>query len=158
MKELLTTRRCIDCKYYEKKKDEPENNFPPYCTKSNKYIKTSLLLCPDWCELRKKYPISKKYFVKTMEELKEEVERQKEIEKGLKVLCPSSYISIENKLFDVIVNMLSEIMGDKSNDISYFIWDCEWGEREGEFCTLEDGTDIYVKTFEELYDYLIAEE
>lgn len=60
-------------------------------------------------------------------------------------------------LKDKIVNLLETIFDDnKTNWISYWIWELDFGEKykEGDV-TEKDGIVIPLKTAEELYDFLI---
>ena len=59
-------------------------------------------------------------------------------------------------LADDVINLLSEIMHDSSQDISYFCWELDFGRdwKHG-MITDEDGNDVDFSSAEKLYDFLI---
>ncbi len=55
----------------------------------------------------------------------------------------------------VVVKLMEKIMGDQGEDISYFIYELNYGREYEEGCiTDQDGNNIDFSTAEKLYDYL----
>ena len=62
-------------------------------------------------------------------------------------------------LEDTIVKLLAEIMGDTSDDISYFCWELDYGTKwEPGMITDQNGADVDFSTAEKLYDYLTRDD
>lgn len=100
--------------------------------------------------------ITKKEFCKIIDDLKRNDEFLDDICDVFKKHQREEQI-YSTGLEDTIVNLLETIFNDnKTNWISYWIWELDFGEKynEGDV-TKKDGTIIPLKTVEELYDFLI---
>lgn len=94
-------------------------------------------------------PISKKKFVEIINTIKDVIERYQALYKiGVNITFPM--------LEDTVIDLLNHIFDDNSNWIEYFIFDLDFGTKwtEKSITTMEDEP-IYIRTPEELYDYLV---
>ena len=95
--------------------------------------------------------ISKEMFKKVVEEYREQDKIDNEIDKALQKVCGSWVcFQTENRIYEVIIDMMEEMFHDECGMIFYFIV-------EGKI-TLYDEKDkkTVIKTPEKLYDYLIS--
>ena len=107
--------------------------------------------------------LTKEEFVKILNRL----EKATEIQDKVSSIFRSSTENIENDFMNagslqishesVVVNLLEKIFGDENfNDISYFIYDLNYGkEYKPNSITDDDGDVIDFSTAEKLYDYLV---
>ncbi|MEG1620614.1 MAG: hypothetical protein RR322_01760 [Oscillospiraceae bacterium] len=67
--------------------------------------------------------------------------------------CNASAMSISHE--GIVIQLLENIFKDETN-ICYFVYESKYGkEWKTHKITESDGTEIYLKTSEDLYDYLI---
>lgn len=108
-------------------------------------------------EQKDKYiPLTKEQFVKAINDLEDCQRRINNIQTVLEencwdaIYCPPT---VEETLIDV----LSEAFNDKDEDISYFIYELDFGKdwKPGTITT-DNGEDIKMQTAEDLYDYLVS--
>lgn len=57
----------------------------------------------------------------------------------------------------IVVELLKEIMHDKGDDISYFVYGLDYGREWTPDSIICDGESIDISTPERLYDYLVKE-
>lgn len=57
----------------------------------------------------------------------------------------------------IAISLLQDIMGDKTELISWWIWDKNYGENDNINMYDENNEIIELKTAEQLYDYIVAE-
>lgn len=106
--------------------------------------------------------ISKEKFVEYMQAIKNAFDKERALDEILRSLnrdgegiamIYSDEITTMTKmvcdLMDIEYNV-DEMYGD---DIQYFIYECDWGNRNRAFGV--NGHIIFLKTIEELYDYII---
>lgn len=103
-----------------------------------------------------KPPITKEEFVSYIEFIKERGEKMDEMNKFFTDEFEDSifypYLKYETKL----VRLLKSVMHDKYDDIEYFIYELNFGEKyEDGMIREKDGTLIDFSTAENVYDYLV---
>lgn len=103
-----------------------------------------------------KPPITKEEFVSYIEFIKERGEKMDEMNKLFTDEFEDSifypYLKYETKL----VSLLKSVMHDKYDDIEYFIYELNFGEKyEDGMIREKDGTLIDFSTAENVYDYLV---
>lgn len=75
------------------------------------------------------------------------------IDKTLKLLDSSNFFIMGN-FEDSFVALLEHTMNDRGENISYFIYELDWG-KTGKNCIKEkDGTKVSLRTYKELYNYI----
>ena len=104
--------------------------------------------------------ISKEEFVSIMDRLKNIHDLQHNIDK----LILESYEYHKNDLIDsagfmvccedIIVDLLKKIFNDEAEDISYFMYELDYGRDYQDGCITEDGVNIDFSSADKLYDYL----
>ena len=95
--------------------------------------------------------LTKDKFKYYMNELKKELERQEKITEALQLISDMNIY--ENKLFDTMVELLEDSMGDDFSSISFYIWEHDWGNRDCMFQE-NDGVEIWVNDLDALYGFL----
>lgn len=70
-----------------------------------------------------------------------------------------SFVGLTNcRSFDLIVTLLEHLTNDTSGNIQYYIYELDWGKKwEKGYITDVDGSDIPLKTIEDLYNYIVKE-
>ena len=101
--------------------------------------------------------LTRKQFKEVLDELKQLCAIEDEIDRALKLLSPDfSGFGLE-KPISLILKTLEYAMDDEEW-ISYWIYDMEWGKKARlGTVTEKDGTNIPIKTINDLYDVLTAE-
>lgn len=108
--------------------------------------------------------ISKETFVSMIEKIKDLQEREEQLRIAMNALSPSFYVAYYplSEAIEAIVDLLSSYFyadpqtRDVTNDISYYIYDLEFGKNWTPDCyTDAEGNPIDISTAEKLYDYLI---
>ena len=103
--------------------------------------------------------ISKKQILKdTITFLKARKVAQREYQEAFEKFYEDSYAPmVEGECESVIVELLETFLGDESGDISYWIYELNFGEDATED-TLEDkdGTPIPIKTIDDLYNLICS--
>lgn len=56
----------------------------------------------------------------------------------------------------IVVNLLEKLMRDKYENISYFIYELNFGDEYQEGCIYDDNGNIDISTADKLYDYLMS--
>ena len=93
--------------------------------------------------------LTKKEFVKYLNFIYKQEEKQEQFVQALENLCPGNYCDcwLFNEYSEKYIELLKKLMNDTCDDIRYFLYDMERGKARG-----------YVHTTyhneEELYDYL----
>lgn len=107
--------------------------------------------------------ISKEDFVKIINRLKDNAEMQEKIndlyrdtvEAKISDFNNVSYVGIYFE--DIVVELLENIFNDKMN-ISYWLYDIDYGRKYKDGCVMKtNGTIIDISTPEKLYDILIKD-
>lgn len=102
--------------------------------------------------------ISYDRFEDYMLRLKQIMEADDKIDSALKSISPE-FGGFQNEIaIDLVLDMLRELTHDKYGNISYYIWEINWGEDwEYGMVTDEFGYDIPMKTLKDLYKLLEEE-
>ena len=102
--------------------------------------------------------MDKQLFVDTINKLQELSEEQEEFNNILSKIDPEfggGYV--HNKTIFLVEELLSKLMNDKYDNISYYMWEIDFGKEYQEGCiTDEDGTPIPLSNAEELYDLIMS--
>lgn len=95
--------------------------------------------------------LTKEEFVDYLNFIKEQDKLQENFIKALEALSPETYCEcfIYSEYSMRLINLLTRIMNDQDEDITYFIYDSDFGEVRS-----ADGTVLYDSP-ESLYDYLV---
>ncbi|MBT0572484.1 hypothetical protein OKE68_10415 [Riemerella anatipestifer] len=99
--------------------------------------------------------MTKQTFIKAIEAIKKQYEYDKEVAKNLSKVFPNAFEAnlLPQKHF--LSNILMKILQEEMNDISLielFCWNADFGNKRLRiFC---EDKDVYIKTPEELYDFL----
>ena len=99
--------------------------------------------------------ISKEFFVKVINELKELRDIYDDINNAGRKLTSFSINNYEHE--DLVFKILQEVFKDKENDwTGYYLYELDFGKKwcEGKI-TDKEGNDIPLKTAEDLYNILI---
>lgn len=105
--------------------------------------------------------ITKEEFVNIMDRLKNINDLQNNIDK----LIRDSYEYHKNDFMDsagfmvccedIIVDLLEKILNDEAEDISYFMYELDYGRDYQDGSIVENGVNIDFSSADKLYDYLI---
>lgn len=101
----------------------------------------------------------KENFVKAINALIEQSERDCEFEKALEPFFDNYLISsLSDHLQNAVIDLLEDEMNDIGETISWWLYDAPEAGKNKESCYifLQDGTEITVETPEQLYDFLTA--
>ncbi len=102
--------------------------------------------------------MDKELFVETMNKLQELSEEQEKFNDILRIVDPEfggGYI--HNKTIFLIEELLSKILNDKYDNISYYMWELDFGKEYEPGCiTEEDGTPIPLANASDLYDLIMS--
>ena len=100
--------------------------------------------------------LTRKQFKEVMADLKELDEIEAQVNKAMKMLSPDFMGFSLEKPFTTIVKVLEYSMEDTENSwISYWMYDLERGRKaEHGTVTEKDGSDIPMKTVDDLYNLL----
>jgi len=107
--------------------------------------------------------ITLEQFKKIIDTIREQDKIDSEINNALQKICGSWVMfNTDNKVYPLVPMLLKEIFNDKGDWISYWMWDCSFGEKYGEkkgqlAATEKNGKYIDIKTVEKLYRYLVKE-
>ena len=107
------------------------------------------------------YDLTKKEFVKIMNRLRDSSDLVNKVDElfinsrdNVECdFCNGAGLQISHE--SIVVQLLSKIMRDNSDDIGYFIYELDYGRKyEPGMITDENGKDIDIGTTEKLYEYL----
>ena len=107
------------------------------------------------------YDLSKKEFIEIIDRLREShdlVQRVNELFRESREnveadFCNGASLQISHE--SVVVELLEKLMHDVTDDISYFIYELDYGRKyKPGYITYADGQEIDFRTAEKLYDYL----
>ena len=100
--------------------------------------------------------ISKELFVKTMERLERLDHNMNALDDAMNALCPNFGGFYIPEAVDIVMEVLKEMFDDKDEWIEYCAYDLDYlAKYEHGMVTEEDGTPIYLSTWEDVYDFLI---
>ena len=100
--------------------------------------------------------LTKEQFIKSIIELKQIEEDLEDVHQALQKLDPDFGGFYLSRVSTLVIDLLQSAMNDESEDISYFIYELDWGGKwkKGAY-TDKDKKDIKLKTIEDLYNLLI---
>jgi hypothetical protein len=102
--------------------------------------------------------MDKELFVETINKLQELSEEQEKFNDTLRIIDPEfggGYI--HNKTIFLVEELLSKILNDKYDNISYYMWELDFGKEYEPGCiTEEDGTPIPLANASDLYDLIMS--
>lgn len=99
----------------------------------------------------------KEDFIRRINNIEEQFKHDSKCHKAFSTILKNDYVSNYdyNLILTDYTDMLEYIMDDKSQMITYFIYDLEFGKKYKDgMITEHDGTIIKLKTVEDLYDNL----
>lgn len=101
--------------------------------------------------------ITKTTFVKLLEAIKaQELEDDKVTNAISSIMNEYNFNNwYDTKLITQTIRLLEKEVDDKYDNISYYIYDLDWGTRPGSQITDGDGKDVTPRSLEELYDFII---
>ena len=103
--------------------------------------------------------MDKQLFIETMNQIKELTQEQEKFNTMLQSI-DSEFGGgfIHHKSISILVNLLKILMEDNYENIEYYIWELDFGNKYYDGCiTTEDGQIIRMSTPEELYDMIMAD-
>ena len=102
--------------------------------------------------------MDKELFVETINKLQELSEEQEKFNDILRLIDPEfggGYV--HNKTIFLVEELLSKLVNDKYDNISYYMWEIDFGKEYEDGCvTEEDGTPIPLSNASELYDFIMS--
>ena len=111
----------------------------------------------------RKVPLTKQEFVDILNRLREATELVDKVEKLFRDsrenlecdFCNGAGLQISYE--GIVVKLLEKLMQDSFGNISYFIYELDYGREYQEGCVSDKNGNIDVSTPEKLYDFLMAE-
>lgn len=108
-------------------------------------------------------PLSKKEFVDIITRLQTATELVDKVEELFRQsrdnlendFCNGAGLQISHE--GIVVQLLEKIMGDSCGNISYFIYELDYGKEYKEGCISDNKGFIDISSAEKLYDFLIIE-
>ena len=108
-------------------------------------------------------PLSKKEFVDIITRLQTATELVDKVEELFRQsrdnlendFCNGAGLQISHE--GIVVRLLEKIMGDSYGNISYFIYELDYGKAYKDGCISDDNGIIDIGTAEKLYDFLVNE-
>lgn len=96
---------------------------------------------------------NKELFINILKEFKLQKEHDKKCSDAFKVILPSDYISCydNSKLYESVIKLLSFISNDKSEWVSYYVYDLDFGNNR-ELEVFFNGNYIKMETPEDVWD------
>ncbi|MDY3524917.1 hypothetical protein JSO63_02750 [Riemerella anatipestifer] len=100
--------------------------------------------------------MQKQTFIEAIEAIEEQYEYDKKVARDLNKIFPNAYendlMPINYYLSDMLLKILKEEMNDSEDYIEWFCWETDFGNKP--LCILHEDKEMYLKTPEELYDFL----
>ncbi len=108
-------------------------------------------------------PLMKQEFVEILDRLREATELVDKVEELFRDsrdnlecdFCNGAGLQISHE--GIVVNLLEKLMRDSVGNISYFIYELDYGREYQEGCVSDNNGNIDISTPEKLYDYLMTE-
>jgi hypothetical protein len=104
--------------------------------------------------------LTKELFIETMERIKAQFDYDEKCHAAFSVILPNDFISGYDN--SILMNQLLKLLriafndDDKDSWIDYYIWELDFGTKYESSCGKnKDGTLIYLRNNDELYDFLI---
>ena len=108
-------------------------------------------------------PLTKQEFVDILNRLRKATELVDEVEKLFRNskdnlecdFCNGAGLQISHE--GIVVKLLEKLMRDSVGNVSYFIYELDYGREYQESCVSDKNSNIDISTPEKLYDYLMKE-
>ena len=108
-------------------------------------------------------PLTKLEFVEILNRLREATELVDKVEELFRSsrenlecdFCNGAGLQISHEC--IVVKLLEKLMQDSAGNISYFIYELDYGKEYREDCVSDKNGNIDISTPEKLYDYLMKE-
>ena len=108
-------------------------------------------------------PLTKQEFVGILNRLREATELLDKVEELFRDsrenlesdFCNGAGLQISHE--GIVVKLLEKLMQDSAGNISYFIYELDYGKEYREDCVSDKNGNIDISTPEKLYDYLMKE-
>ena len=108
-------------------------------------------------------PLTKQEFVDILNRLQEATELVDKVEELFRDsrdniecdFCNGAGLQISHE--GIVVKLLEKLMQDSAGNISYFIYELDYGKEYREDCVSDKNGNIDISTPEKLYDYLMKE-
>lgn len=108
-------------------------------------------------------PLTKQEFVDILNRLREATELVDKVEELFRDsrenlecdFCNGAGLQISHE--GIVVKLLEKLMQDSAGNISYFIYELDYGKEYREDCVSDKNGNIDISTPEKLYDYLMKE-
>lgn len=101
--------------------------------------------------------ISKETFVKTMLELKSMDEKMDAVDTALKSLNPDFCGFYITSIFEITLELLTEVMNDTDEWIYYFVYERDWLHNFEIGDVIINGKHINIRNWEDVYDLIVGE-
>ena len=102
--------------------------------------------------------ISKELFVKSIDDIEKQVNRDREISDSLDTVLRDGYnnsVIFSTILINSYIKLLKELTNDEDDNIEYFMWELDFGKKANEYViTEQDGNIVKLLTPELLYDFI----
>lgn len=101
--------------------------------------------------------IDKQTFISSIEFIKEKSDAQFRINDAISAEFPDSYFYPYSEYENAYVNLLCKVMSDNydaTEDITYFIYELDFGSNWRPGSLTDNGEDIDISTASKLYDYV----
>lgn len=108
-------------------------------------------------------PLTKREFIDILNRLREATELVDKVEKLFRDsrdnlecdFCNGAGLQVSHE--GIVVKLLEKLMQDSIGNISYFIYELDYGREYQEGCISDKSGNIDISTPEKLYDYLVME-
>ena len=108
-------------------------------------------------------PLSKKDFVDIINRLQAATDLVDKVEELFRKsrdnlendFCNGAGLQISHE--GIVVKLLEKLMGDRCGNISYFIYELDYGKEYKEGCISDNNSFIDISSVEKLYDFLMIE-
>lgn len=97
--------------------------------------------------------ISKEKFIEYMANYKELEDIEDKIDEALKLLGKDLNGFYLDRHHTLMLNMLRDLVNDRNDYISYYIYECNWGKDKNN-CVLDDCVEYSLDSYESLYDII----
>lgn len=95
-------------------------------------------------------------FIESIEAIKKQYTHDKKCSEAFSIILPNDHISFydNNILMDQLIKVLSEMVGDKSDWIDYYIYELDFGKNYKDYKVILDNKEYFIKTPKDLYNLI----
>ncbi len=99
--------------------------------------------------------MKKELFIKTLKDLRELLDAEKEVDIALKKFSTDFGGFHIDKYTEMVVDLLKDAVNDDSDWIGYYLWELDWGEKwKKGTITSKNGKEIPLKDYDDLWEIL----